>query len=196
MLVTRPTDVPDAERDACPASRSRLTNCLLELCVACVLFGSLYAMNVGELAIANATSLEECSRARAAREKTTTALVVRSWLEPDRLDDGRDTILARIRFVHRDRIISTLVRLPGTRRRVGAEVPIVFDAAHPRDADTAERVSRKADDRRVEDDMAAGWRDLAIGATGLAAVIARCLLHSRRDRRSSRSSNWRPEVPT
>jgi hypothetical protein len=160
-----------------------------------VLVLSVYGLLAGQAVIASDTPIQAAYLARASREETTTALVVGSWIASDGPHARRYTSYAAIRFAHRGRTITTVIHRPGrTRLSTETEVSIVYDSAHPRDADHGDRVNRKADAQRVDDEVAAAWRGSAIGAAGLAVVAACSWRRQHHRRRDMRSSNPRPEV--
>jgi hypothetical protein len=127
--------------------------------------------------------------ARAARELTAIATVARSRIVEH--DDGEDgttySTRAAVVFEAADRHVATTIERPGQHRfRAELELPIVYDSAHPEDADFGDRPNREDEESGARAGVWAGAIMSAIGIIG--GVVLGTLMFSTWLRYRSRTS--------
>ena len=117
--------------------------------------------------IVNVTVLQRLTyRLRAAHETTAQAEVADSRIE-DSDSESRDRTFVDIRFRVGNRTIETQLHRPGRWEYANEEpIDIVYDTRHPRDADFANRLNRKAAESSVRLRMLLGPIFAALGALG------------------------------
>jgi hypothetical protein len=127
------------------------------------------ALLAGQMVAASGSLDAATNRARALRDVSTTAVVVSSWIETNHADDdAKYSTHSRVSFVLRGRTVTTEIHRPGRMRLpIEAELPIVYDAAHPRDADYADRPTRELDDAEAMALVYCGWLGSVAGLVGL-----------------------------
>jgi len=156
-----------------------------------VLAFSLLCLVIGTLALEGGVHDADRWSARAARDVRATASVLDQHITKKR-DDGSDTYrtFVRVLFTVRGRSVSTVIDRPGEHTfAIEQRIPIVYDRAHPLDADFGDRSARRANDLTVTLSLAWGTALTAIGAIG---CVAMALLIRRAWRPAIRA--WRAAV--
>ena len=137
--------------------------------ITCALLASCAVLATGVAVVEVALRDRDIYRLRAARDVHGIAEVAGSHIDEHDSDEGGTTYTTwvDIRFHLGDRTVRTQLHRPGRwEYQAESQIDIVYDAAHPRDADFGNRLNRRANDSSVSLRLVVGPILSALGALG------------------------------